>query len=680
MKKSRTIKLPLILLTSTFVMGSVVSCGETPAVVDKVVSIKISKEPTKATYYVGDSVNFEGMEITATYESGKQETVSIDDCSIIGASTISKGDHKVYIEYEGVSTFFMIYVNEKSSSKSLKTLDVDVLPTKVNYLPGEIFDKTGMVANAKYSDGSIENVSDIATIEVTEAGGATANMSKVGQKTVKVKYNGKFDTFSIFVRETEGLDDSVFGDNTEGQGFSNIISNIFANHNYVINLTSYIEYHQEEAHSSIYYNLNNKAYYNFDSENQVYGGLLFQKDQGFVTFRQYEGVANIALGSFYSTSLEHFASDIYDVVIENVLNAKWAQDSEDHSKFTTSDYYAIATGCNFTGYASTANLEAPEYVIAEYVDSTHFKLTINFVVIYYDVTLGEMVREPGACTLDVSIGNATNPTLEAYIANPSYIYPTPTGWDEYDELYFNQYYGIIPPFVSGTSYSMYFDYDSDYRGTYLYITDYASGDIREAYREALLEARFLQVGNDPDHYRYVVEKGLRIFNYDVYLTYQVPTASYNGKTYGHYYPQGELYIEYIKSESNSVNTVARYNIFVQDFVGEGVLPEVPFGEEVTAVTNFVYSTNTELYKFYQVDYTRFHISSYSKAVEDMNAFKALLAEYGYTDVVYNKEAKLYNCFKEGKSSYISIAALDQIEEANYTGILDIRCQLYASEY
>ena len=679
--KRRNLGLPL-LLTSLFVLGACTPSTPkpTPVVVDRITSIQINKEPDKVNYYVGDSVNFEGIEIQANYSSGAKKEVSLDDCSIIGATTISKGDHQVYIEYEGFSVSFTIYVTEKASTRVLNTVDVDVLPNKVNYLPGESFDAEGMVANAKYSDGTLEDVTDLAAIEITENGNNPADMSKVGVKTVKVKYDNKFDTFDIYVRESEGLDDSVFGDNTEGHGFSNLVNSVLTNHNYVVNLTSYIAYHTEETHTSVYTNLNNKAYYNYDADNQIYGGLLYQKDQGFVIFRQASDTGNISLGSFYSTSLTHMISDIYDVVIENVLNAKWVQDNDNHARFSTTDYYSIATGCNFTGYADSANLEAPENILAEYIDSTHFNLYINFVVIYYDAETGQMVQEPGLCLLEVAVGSASNIYLEQYIQEPTYIYPTPTGWSDTDKAYFNAIYGIVPPFVQGASYSFYFDEESDYRGNYLFVTDYASGDIRETYRTQLKTAHYVQVGNDVNHYRYVVEKGLRVFNYDVYLTYRLPTASYNGKTYGFYYPNGEMYIEYIKTETNSVNTVARYNKFVQDFVGSGVLPEVPFGDEVTNVSNFVYSTNTDVYKFYQGNFTKFHIESYSKAVEDMTAYLALLAEYGYTEVIYNSVMKVYNCFRPGKSSYVSITPLDQIAESDYTGILEIRCQLYAQDY
>lgn len=663
-----------ILLFMPFIMTS---CGENPEPVDPTAldHISILKEPDKVNYYVNDSVNFDGIEIEAYYKNNDHNPVDIFDCTIEGATTISKGDRKVTITYEGCSDSFMIYVQERSSVKSLKSVDVDVLPTKTNYLPGDEFDPTGMVVTARYSDGSILDVSELATIEGAE------DLSTVGVRTVKVKYDGKFDTFEIYVRESEGLEDSVFGDNDEGIAFSNLVYDVLENHNYMVDLESYIVYHTDEKLKTKYFNLNNKAYYNYDEDLGFYGGFIYQKDQGFVVFRKSAETEALSIGSFYTTSLEHMASDIYDVVIENVLNAKWVQDEEDHTKFITTDYYSIATGCNFTGYSQTANLEAPENIIAEYKATNKFKLIVNFGVIYWDSEKGEMVNEPGKCTLNVTVGGVSDETLESYIKDPSFIFVAPTEWSETDIEYFTTYYGgVIPPFIDGVSYSMYFDADTNYKGTYLYVTDYSCGDLRESYRNKLIAANYIQVGNDDCHYRYVIEKGLRIINYDVYMTYHLPTESYNGRTYGYYYPQGEFYVEYIVSETTSVNTVSRYNRFIQDYVGEGVLPELLFGGEVTRVTNFAYNSSNPLYKFYQGTPTNFYIDDYNVALEDLSVFASQLEEYGFTDRVYNALMNVYNYFLEDKNSYVSITALDKIDINNYTGIVQIRCQLYAQDF
>ena len=41
---------------------------------------------------------------------------------------------------------------------------------------------------------------------------------------------------------------------------------------------------------------------------------------------------------------------------------------------------------------------------------------------------------------------------------------------------------------------------------------------------------------------------------------------------------------------------------------------------------------------------------------------------------------VYNFFLEDKNSYVSITALDKIDINNYTGIVQIRCQLYAQDF
>lgn len=677
MKRSKRYVSTILLLSSLMLLP--ISCGNSepvaPVVVEILTSIQIKTEPTKVRYYVGDSVNFDGIEIEGVYSTGKKTSINVDDCEIQGATTISKGDRLVTINYQGFSASFYIYVEEKSTVKTLKTVDVDVLPNKVNYLPGETFDPTGMLINARYSDGSIVDVSSSAEITFED----DKTLDKPGVITVKATYERKFDTFQIYVRESEGLADSDFGSGEEGSYVSNMINDILTNHNYVVSLDSYIEYHKEDEHKTTYYNLNNKAYYNHDDESDLFGGLLYQKDQGFVQFRQNVETRNVLVGPFYSTSLEHDISDIYDVVIENILNSKWVVNSENSLEFLTSDYFAIATGCNFTGYAYSANLEAPENIIIRYSSRDSFYIDINFSVIYYDTEKGEMVKEPGLCTLGVTVSDAHNEELEAYIEEPTYIYEVPTSWSETDESYFNRVYGIVPPFPTGASYSFYFDEDNDYRGSYLYVTDYASGDISSSYRTQLEGAGFVQVGNDNNHYRYVYEKGLKITNYDVYLKYRFPTSSYNGKTYGFYYPRGEMYIEYIMTTETSVNTVKRYNKFVQDMVGPNVLPSLTFGSEVTAVTGFKYTEGAE-YKFRQPQETEFHIASYADAMIDFNDFTNDLKSFGYTEVVYNSIMKVYNYFRPGKSSYVQVTALDVIGESNYAGVLEIRCQLYTQDY
>jgi hypothetical protein len=108
------------------------------------------------------------------------------------------------------------------------------------------------------------------------------------------------------------------------------------------------------------------------------------------------------------------------------------------------------------------------------------------------------------------------------------------------------------------------------------------------------------------------------------------------------------------------------------------------------VSNFRFSTDFDTYLFYQPAATKFHIADYNKAIQDMNAYIALLKQYGFTRVVYNSVWGVYNYFMPDKDhpenegltslSYISISALDKVDSVNYSGVFEIRCQLYKSEF
>ena len=111
MKRSKRYVSTILLLSSLMLLP--ISCGNSepaaPVVVEILTSIQIKTEPTKVRYYVGDSVNFDGIEIEGVYSTGKKTSINVDDCEIQGATTVSKGDRLVTINYQGFSASFYIY-------------------------------------------------------------------------------------------------------------------------------------------------------------------------------------------------------------------------------------------------------------------------------------------------------------------------------------------------------------------------------------------------------------------------------------------------------------------------------------------------------------------------------------------------------------------------------------------
>ncbi len=71
-------------------------------------SIEITKLPDVTAYFVGDSVSFDGLEVTAFYSDGTSAV--IDNYEISGGSTASHGSIAVTVTFEGVQRQFNITV------------------------------------------------------------------------------------------------------------------------------------------------------------------------------------------------------------------------------------------------------------------------------------------------------------------------------------------------------------------------------------------------------------------------------------------------------------------------------------------------------------------------------------------------------------------------------------------
>lgn len=82
---------------------------------------------------------------------------------------------------------------EVFETRTLTSITVTTQPTKTSYVPGESFDRTGMVVKANYSDGTSEEISAYTVSEIDK--------DKIGEQTLTVSYLGKTDTITIYVVE-----------------------------------------------------------------------------------------------------------------------------------------------------------------------------------------------------------------------------------------------------------------------------------------------------------------------------------------------------------------------------------------------------------------------------------------------------------------------------------------------
>ena len=82
---------------------------------------------------------------------------------------------------------------EVFETRKITSITITTQPTRTSYIPGESFDKTGMVVNANYSDGTSEEISAYTVSEIDK--------DKIGEQTLTVSYLGKTDTITIYVVE-----------------------------------------------------------------------------------------------------------------------------------------------------------------------------------------------------------------------------------------------------------------------------------------------------------------------------------------------------------------------------------------------------------------------------------------------------------------------------------------------
>lgn len=156
-------------------------------IVEAVVSISVTSEPTKKSYRTGEELNTEGLVVKATYNTGREETLNAGDYQLSGFDTNATGLQEVIVTYQGKTTKFSVSVFGKDG------LEIVSAPDKVVYAVGDEFDATGLVVAQKYGDGSRDVLEASAyTVEGFDSAAA-------GEKTITVAAGSETATFTVNV-------------------------------------------------------------------------------------------------------------------------------------------------------------------------------------------------------------------------------------------------------------------------------------------------------------------------------------------------------------------------------------------------------------------------------------------------------------------------------------------------
>lgn len=149
-------------------------------------NLTVEKMPTKVRYFVGDSLNTDGMLVKAQYEDGTEGYIFSDRYTVTPKIFEEDGkEQKVTISYKNdtsvASDSFSVEV-----TKQVKAIKVTKNPTKTIYQIADTFDATGLKIAIVYADGTQEEL-DSSEYYVDSEGFSNA----YGQKKVNIVYTRK---------------------------------------------------------------------------------------------------------------------------------------------------------------------------------------------------------------------------------------------------------------------------------------------------------------------------------------------------------------------------------------------------------------------------------------------------------------------------------------------------------
>jgi len=168
-------------------------------------SIEVTTLPSKTTYSNGETLDFDGLVITARYSDGSSESVAKASCTFSPAegSTLSTpGTNTITTSFTfgGKTETCTFDVTLESSSITLASIAVTSPPTKNAYYVGETLDISGLVVTGTYSNSSTANVTSSCTLSPTSG----SVLNNAGSLTVLVTFLDRATTFNVTVTATGG--------------------------------------------------------------------------------------------------------------------------------------------------------------------------------------------------------------------------------------------------------------------------------------------------------------------------------------------------------------------------------------------------------------------------------------------------------------------------------------------
>jgi hypothetical protein len=180
--------------------------NETPA--NTLASIQVATLPGKTQYSVNEVLDLTGIAVIATYSNGNAKSIAgYTTTPAVGAILSTIGEQTVTVSYteDGVTRTTSFLVSVKTAEPKpivLESITITTMPTKTAYTQSDTLSLSGLIATAKYSDGTTKPVTSYTT-----APAAGAILNTIGTQTVTVSYTEneitRTTSFSVSVKTAE---------------------------------------------------------------------------------------------------------------------------------------------------------------------------------------------------------------------------------------------------------------------------------------------------------------------------------------------------------------------------------------------------------------------------------------------------------------------------------------------
>ena len=114
-----------------------------------IIYMEVGSKVIEDLYYEGDILDVSDLKVNIKYESGLSEDIPVDQLKLTYPTPLVEGSI-LTIEYRQFKKEFELFVLPLEIFK----IELESLPTKTTYYAGEIFDPTGMVIEATYTNGN----------------------------------------------------------------------------------------------------------------------------------------------------------------------------------------------------------------------------------------------------------------------------------------------------------------------------------------------------------------------------------------------------------------------------------------------------------------------------------------------------------------------------------------------